>query len=141
MLFIHPIIQFLAIILAYYVFSLGLQRFRSLHWDHQIAFRWKRHVVLGVIALGALLSGMAGGLIMTYLYWRNYFITGLHAKASMVMAGLISFGVLSGLWMHFKKRKRKRLPVFHAINNLFLLFLCLLQIFTGWKILFTYILK
>jgi len=140
MLFIHPVFQFLAFILACYVFYLGWQRLRSLHLKQSVAFPWKRHVVLGLIALGTFLAGMIGGIMMVYMYWRNYFITGLHSRVAIVLVPLILFGIFSGLYMHFKKRKRQRLPLLHAANNAVLLFLSLIQIITGWKILSTYVL-
>ena len=140
MLFVHPVFQFLAFILACYVFYLGLQRLRTLHLKHSVAFLWKRHVVLGLIALGTFLGGMIGGIIMVYMYWRNYFITGLHSRVAIVLVPLILFGVFSGLYMHLNKKKRKHLPILHAVNNAVLLFLSLVQIVTGWKILSTYVL-
>ena len=99
MLFIHPVVQFLDFILACYVFYLGLQRLRSLHLKQSVAFQWKRHVVLGILALGTFLAGMAGGIVMVYTYWRSYFITGLHSKVAIVLMPLILFGIFSGLYM------------------------------------------
>ena len=140
-LFIHPTVQFLTIILACYVLHLGLQRFRSLHLKRNVSFRWKRHVVLGLVALATFLAGMVGGIVMVYTFWRSYLITGLHAKVALVLLPLISFGMLSGLYMNSKKRKRKWLPILHAANNSIVLFLSMTQIVTGWKILATYVLK
>ena len=139
-LFIHPIVQFLSVILACYVLYLGLKRFFNLHLKRRnVPFLWKRHVVFGLVALATLLAGMAGGILMVYTYWRSYFITGLHAKIAIVLLPLILFGMLSGLYMNFKKRKRKWLPLLHAANNAILLLLSLAQIVTGWKILTTYV--
>jgi hypothetical protein len=121
------------------VFHLGLKRFVTLHLNRRAPFLWKRHVVLGFIALATFLAGMIGGVVMVYTFWRSYFITGLHAKIAIVFLPLLLFGMLSGLFMNFKKRKRKWLPIFHAANNSILLFLGIAQIVTGWKILTTYI--
>jgi len=66
-LVIHPIIQFSAVLLTLYVFYLGVQRFRFFHLYQKTVFRWKRHVLLGEIALGTLLGGMMGGVTMVYL--------------------------------------------------------------------------
>ena len=140
MLFIHPILQFLTFILACYVFYLGLQRFFSLHLRRNLPFLWKRHVVLGLVALATFLAGMAGGIVMVFTFWRSYFITGLHAKVALILLPLLLFGILSGLYMNFKKRKRMLLPLLHAANNVILLFLIVTQIVTGWKILTTYVL-
>jgi len=139
-LFIHPILQLLTFILACYVLYLGLQRFFSLHLEWNVPFRWKRHVVSGIFALATFLAGMAGGIVVVYTFWRSYFITGLHAKVALVLLLLLSFGMLSGLYMNFRKKKRKWLPLLHAANNVILLFLSVIQIVTGWKILSTYVL-
>ena len=102
MLWIHPIFQFLVFILACYVFYLGSQRFRSLHLKQRVTFKWKRHVVSGQIALGVFLAGMVGGIVMVYACWRNYFITGLHARVAIILVPLIIFGFFSGLYMNHR---------------------------------------
>jgi uncharacterized membrane protein YozB (DUF420 family) len=139
-LYIHPIVQFLTFILACYVLYLGLQRLFNLPLKRNVPFLWKRHVVLGLVALATFLAGMAGGIVMVYTYWRSYFITGLHSRVAIVLLPLILFWILSGLYMNSKKRKRKWLPLLHAANNAILLLLSMAQIVTGWKILMTYVL-
>ncbi len=140
MLFIHPIIQFLAFLLACYVFYLGIKRFQHLHLKQKVIFKWKQHVFWGQIALGTVFVGMLGGVSMVYIHWRSYFITGLHAKIAIILAPLLAFGFLSGRYMNSKKKKRKWLPFIHAINNVVILLLTLVQIATGWRILSTYVL-
>jgi len=140
LLFVHPIVQFLAVILACYVLYLGYRRFLSFYLKQTVPFLWKRHVTLGLVALATLFVGMAGGMAMVYIFWRSYFITGLHAKVALVLVVLILFGILSGLYMHLKKRKRKWLPLLHLANNVILLLLCVVQIITGWNILTKYVL-
>jgi hypothetical protein len=140
MLFIHPVIQLLAIFLAFYVFYLGVERFRMLHLHQRVAFKWKRHVGLGLVALATLLAGMLGGMSMAYLQWRSFLITGTHANVALVMAPLILFGLLSGLYMDRKKRKRRVLPLIHGLNNVTVLILALVQMVTGWWILKTFVL-
>ena len=132
MLVVHPVIQFCAILFALYVFYLGAQRFRTLHLRQKAVFRWKRHVVLGEIALGLLLGGMIGGITTVYVYWQGFLITGTHGKVALVMAPLVIFGLASGLYMHRKKRERKLLPLVHGLNNLAVLILGVTQIVTGW---------
>jgi len=61
LLVIHPIIQFSAVMLTLYVFYLGVQRFRSFHLHQKTLFRWKRHVLLGKIAMLARHFQMIGG--------------------------------------------------------------------------------
>ncbi|MFV9691536.1 MAG: DUF4079 family protein [Desulfobacteria bacterium] len=132
MLVIHPIIQFAAVMLTLYVFYLGVQRFWSLH--QKTLFRWKRHVLLGKIALLALSGGMIGGMTMVYLYWHGFLITGFHGRVALVMTPFIIFGAASGLYMNRKKKKRTALPMIHGLINLVLLILALTQVVTGWRV-------
>ena len=131
MLGIHPIFQCLAILLALYVFFLGLQRFRFLHLHHKTVFHWRQHVALGTIALGVLLAGMAGGIAIVYITWHGLFITGIHGKIALVMAPFIIFGLMSGLYMNHTKRKRRILPFVHGLNNLIVLIMAISQIISG----------
>jgi nitric oxide reductase large subunit len=130
-LVIHPIIQLSALLLALYVFYLGIQRFRFFHLHQKAVFRWKRHVALGEIALGVLLAGMLGGLAMVYVYWHGFLITGIHGKVALVMVPFIIFGLVSGLYMNHKKRKRRILPFVHGLNNLVVLIMAIGQIISG----------
>ncbi len=134
MLVIHPIIQFSAVMLTLYVFYLGVQRFRSLHLHHKTLFRWKRHVLLGKIAMLALLGGMMGGMTMGYLYLHGFLITGFHGRVALVMTPFIIFGSASGLYMNRNKKKRTALPMIHGLSNLVLLILALTQVVTGWRV-------
>lgn len=139
-LIIHPIVQFSALILTCYVFYLGYQRFSSVYLKQNVPFLWKRHVSLGVVALVTFLAGMAGGILMVYIYWRSYLITGLHATVAIVVFPLIVFGLVSGIFMNAKKKKRKWLPILHGANNTLVLILALVQAVTGWNILRNYVL-
>ncbi|NVM26820.1 MAG: DUF4079 domain-containing protein [Desulfobacterales bacterium] len=134
MLVVHPIIQFLAILLALYVFYLGLQRFRFLHLHHKVVFRWKRHVALGEIALGVLLAGMLGGMAVVFVYRHGVFMTGIHGKGALVMAPFMIFGLESDLYMNHKKKQRRILPLIHGLNNLFVLLMAVSQIVSGLRI-------
>lgn len=131
MLVIHPIVQFLAILLALYVFYLGLRRFRFLHLHHKVVFRWKRHVALGGIALGVLLAGMLGGMAVVYIYRHGVFLTGIHGEVALVMVPFMIFGLVSGLYMNRKKKQRRILPFIHGLNNLAVLVMALSQIVSG----------
>ncbi|MEA1900032.1 MAG: DUF4079 family protein [Thermodesulfobacteriota bacterium] len=132
MLVIHPIIQFSAVMLTLYVFYLGVQRFRSLHLHQKTLFKWKRHVLLGKIAMLALLGGMMGGMTMVYFYWNGFLITGFHGRVALVMTPFIIFSAASGLYMNRNKKKRTALPMIHGLSNLVLLFLALTQAVTGY---------
>jgi len=139
MLLIHPGIQLSAFVLALYAFYLGLKRFRFNHLHMQTAFPWKRHVILGLISLTALLFGMIMGMIMVYTHWQGFLMTGAHGKTAVILVPFILFGVISGLYMNARKKKRKTLPLMHGINNLIILCLALSQAFTGWEILKTFV--
>ncbi len=140
MLVIHPIIQLSAIVLTLYVFYLGVQRFRSVNLHQKTLFRWKRHVLLGKIAMSALLGGMMGGMTMAYLYFHGFLITGIHGKTALVMALFIFFGGASGLYMNHNKKKRTALPVIHGLNNFILLIFALTQVITGWRVYMQFVL-
>lgn len=140
MLVIHPIIQLSAIVLTLYVFYLGVQRFRSVNLHQKTLFRWKRHVLLGKIAMSALLVGMMGGMTMAYLYFHGFLITGIHGKTALVMAVFIIFGGASGLYMNHNKKKRTALPVIHGLNNFILLIFALTQVITGWRVYMQFVL-
>ena len=131
MLSIHPIIQCLAILLAFHVFFLGLRRFRLVHLNHKTVFHWRKHVALGEIALGILLAGMAGGIIVVYTTWHGLFITGIHGMVALIMAPLIIFGFTTGLYMNHRKKKRRILPFIHGLNNLVVLLMAISQIISG----------
>jgi len=140
LLVIHPIIQLSAIVLTLYVFYLGVQRFRSVHLHQKTLFRWKRHVLLGKIAMSALLGGMMGGMTMVYLYFHGFLITGIHGKTALVMAVFIILGGASGLYMNHNKKKRTALPVIHGLNNFILLIFALTQVITGWRVYMQFVL-
>ena len=140
MLVIHPIIQFAAVMLTLYVFYLEVQRFWSLHLHQKRLFRWKRHVLLGKIALLALLGGMIGGMTMAYLYWHGFLVTGFHGRVALVMTPFIIFGAAAGLYMNRKKKKRKALPIIHGLSNLVILILALTQVATGWRVYMQFVL-
>ena len=89
---------------------------------------------MGGIALGALLAGMLGGIAMVYVYWHGLLITGIHGKIALGMFPFIIFGLVSGLYMNHKKRKRRILPFVHGLNNLVILIMALSQILSGFLV-------
>jgi hypothetical protein len=135
MFVIHPIIQSLAILLGIYVLYLGTGRFRFLHLHQKTVFPWKRHVVLGIICLIAWLGGMLGGMLVVRRAWGVMLQSGPHAQFALCMVPLILFGLISGLFMNSRKKKRTVLPLLHGINNVLLLILALNQARTGWPFL------
>jgi len=135
MLYLHPVVQFLATVLAMYVIYTGLQRFRSLHLHTKATFNWKRHVSLGIPVLLLWLIGLVGGFVVTRNVWYTNFITGYHAKAAVVMCPLIVIGMVTGFYMNRVKKRRSLLPLIHGLNNTMLLLLAIYQTYSGWQVL------
>jgi hypothetical protein len=94
-------------------------------------FQWKHHVLLGETALILWLAGLAGGMIMVYLHWHGFLITGIHGWVAVFMLPFIIFGLGSGLYMNQYKKKRKILTLLHGLNNLVLLILAGYQTVSG----------
>ena len=139
LLVIHPIIQLSAILMAFYVFYLGVQRFRSLHLHQKTVFRWKRHVAWGEIALGSLLGGVLGGVTVVKIYWHGFLITGTHGKVALALIPFVIFGLVSGVYMNRKKKQQRFLIFIHGLNNLIVLILALTQVVTGWWVYRTFV--
>ena len=139
LLVIHPIIQSSAILMAFYAFHLGVQRFRSLHLHQKTVFRWKRHVASGAIALGSLLAGALGGMTVVKVYWHRFLITGTHGKVALALIPFVIFGLVSGLYMNRKKKQQRLLSFIHGLNNLIVLILALTQVVSGWWVYRTFV--
>ena len=139
-LYLHPAVQFVASGLAIYVLFTGMQRFRRLHLHHKAAFNWKRHVLLGWVALLLWSIGLIGGFVVTRDVWYTNFITGLHAKVGVAMGPLLAIGFGTGLYMHRVKRKRTLLPLIHGANNTLLCLLAAYQVYSGWPVMQKFVL-
>ncbi len=132
MFLIHPILQFVGLVCAIYVWYLGIQRFRTQHLGHKkIRFQWKRHVRFGLIAAAIWLVGTGVALYVVKTSWHAFFVTGFHGKLGLIIVVFILFAVGSGIYMDRKKKKRKRLPLVHGIANTVMLLLALIQLYTG----------
>jgi len=140
MLFVHPALQLLSMIVALYALFWGIQRFRLLHLHTKTFFNWKRHVYAGSASLILWIAGVFGGVSMVYLYWDSFLMTGAHGRTALVMLPLLLFGLISGIYMHHVKKKRTYLPILHGLNNLVVIILALFQIRTGWWVLTVYVL-
>lgn len=134
MLFIHPIIQLFSLLLGAYTLYLGLQRTLSLHFSMKVPFHWRRHVIIGTMALLMLAAGMAGGMGIVYGYWRGFLITGAHGRIALAAIPFILLGLGTGVYMSRVKKGRRVLPLIHGINNLILMILGIAQIVTGWSV-------
>lgn len=79
LLWIHPIVQSLTAILAFYVLWLGLAQFASRHLGKKTDFKWDRHVRLGKLVVVVWALGGLGRLTMTYIAYgmivNRYFET------------------------------------------------------------------
>jgi hypothetical protein len=137
---IHPIAQFAAILIAFYAAYLGLQRARSLHFGKSVRFLRERHVITGGIGLISMLGGIAAGGIMVNRYLLSPDL-GLHEPVAMIILPLGLFGLFSGFFLYLNPRQRRILPAIHAINNLVILALALLQIVTGIAVYLRYVLR
>jgi hypothetical protein len=139
MLSLHPIAQFFVIGVGYYAAFLGLQRSMSLHFNKTTRFHRERHVVAGTIGLVFILGGMAGGMIMVARFMDSPNM-GLHSIIAKIMMPLVVFGIFSGFYLYLNPGKGKTLSAIHAINNLIVVLLALLQIITGAWVYKTYVL-
>ncbi len=140
LLSIHPAAQITAILLACYAAYLGLQRTQSLHFGKTAKFQRERHVILGAIALLTMLGGLAAGLIIVARFMQNPEM-GLHDDIALLLLPFLLFGLFSGFYLYLNPEKRKIIPAIHALNNLLILLLALVQILTGWQVYQAYVLK
>ncbi len=140
LLSLHPAAQFTVILLAYYAAYLGMLRAQSLHFGKTAGFPREQHVVIGAIALVAMLGGLAAGKIITARFIPNPDM-GLHDDIAKTLLPFLLFGLLSGFYLYFNPQKRKFIPAIHALNNLLILLLAFVQILSGWQVYQTYVLK
>ncbi len=132
MFLIHPILQFVGLVCAIYVWYLGIQRFRMQQpGSKKIRFQWKRHVRFGLLAAAVWLIGTGVALYVVKTSWHTFFVTGPHGKLGLIIIFFILFAIGSGLYMDRRKKKRKLLPLVHGIANTVMLLLALIQLYTG----------
>jgi len=131
-IWIHPILQALAVFLSLHVLYLGWTRFSFAHLGKKgVVFPWKRHVQLGSAVLVTWSLSLFAGLGVAWLSWKGVFITGRHYQVALVMLPLIVFGLGSGFFMDRFKTKRTALPLAHGCTNALLVLLALYQLYTG----------
>ena len=140
MLHVHPFLQSMALLLALYVFGLGVQRFRMMHLKHKVRFSYTHHVRLGTLACSIWLLGTLGGLYTVKTNWHGVLITGLHGYVGLVMVPFIVFALGSGMVLHRRRKKRTALPLVHGALNTAMLALGLWQLSTGAAIYWMYVL-
>jgi len=135
-IFIHPLLQAVATLLALYAAWLGFSRFRSRHMGSAgVLFNWNRHVRLGIVVMAIWFLGLLGGLGVVWMNTGKVFVTGLHYKIALAMLPFMAFGFLSGLHMDRRKKNGTALSLAHGLCNLVLLLLALFQGWTGFRVL------
>lgn len=140
MLWIHPAIQLLATIMAFYVLFLAWPRFQTLHLGKQGRFEWKRHALWGRIIIIVILAGLVLGKVAVQSHWNMSPVFLKHSQGAMTMVPFLIIAYFTGSFMDRKKQKRFWLPVFHGVNNLVLLGLALYQFYTGYFIIVDFML-
>jgi len=135
-MWIHPLLQTLAVLLSLYVLYLGFVRFRFAHLGHKgIVFQWKRHVSQGIAVMVTWALAFVIGLSAAWMNWHVVGITERHYAVALVMLPLVLFGLGSGFLMDRVKAKRRLLPLVHGAVNALLVALALWQLWTGIGIL------
>lgn len=132
MLYIHPVLMALVILLYAYVLYLGVARFRFNHLKQRVMFQWKRHVRLGQVAVVCYALGGFLGMLVTWKEWSVVGGMGWHFHNFVyVILPLCLVSFATGTYMDRKKAPRKLLPLVHGLANLLLLLSGICQIFTG----------
>lgn len=132
MLYIHPVLMALVILLYAYVLYLGVARFRFNHLRQRVMFQWKRHVRLGQMAVVGYALGGGLGMLVTWKEWSVVGGMGWHySNFVYVILPLCVVSFATGTYMDRKKAPRKFLPLAHGTANLVLLLSGICQIFTG----------
>ncbi|CCH49128.1 DUF4079 family protein [Pseudodesulfovibrio piezophilus] len=135
LMWIHPAIQSIAMILAVYVLFMGLQRFRFQHLKVKSAFNWKRHVLLGKVVHGIWLIGCALGLFMAWYAWGSIDLTEGHFLVGVLMVPMILIALVSGLVLEKPKGKRAGLALLHGVCNLLLFCMACYQAWTAVEVI------
>ena len=133
---LHPVWQAAVTALALYVLYLGWRRFAALHLKGKGGFPWKRHVALGKITLAAWVAGAVGGIAAARMEWGVFFLMGAHAWTGLAFIALAVFAYISGRCLDKNRQRRFWLPLLHGANNLLLVVLAFIQMWTGWEFLF-----
>jgi len=132
MLFVHPVLMVLVILLYAYVLSLGAARFRFNHLRQRVVFQWKRHVRLGQWAVAGYALGGVLGVFASWNAWGVVGGLGWHSRNFyFLILPLCAVSLATGLYMDRRKAPRKLLPLAHGLANLLLLLLGLCQAATG----------
>ncbi len=135
MLYLHPLGQITATLLCLYALWLGWARVRTLHLGRKTRFPRQRHAWVGGLGLGLMTLGVFGGLFMARLYFGAWLRTGEHGLVGLAMLPFLAFGLASGWVLYQRPAPRKRLPLLHGPNNLWVLALALYQFWEGREVI------
>lgn len=131
LMWIHPFIQLVAMILGIYVLYMGIQRFKFQHLKIKAPFNWKLHVKLGKVVHAIWLFGCGLGLFMAHYEWGVTNITGGHYMVGVLMVPVIAVALVTGLMLQKPKGKRIGLASVHGVANVLLFFMALYQTVSG----------
>ena len=135
LLYVHPALMFLTLLLMLYVLGLGYTRFAAKHMGAKTTFAWSRHALLGQIALLLTLAGMIGGLLVTWSFSGGV-LHGPHGEVAVyALAPLVVVNYIIGLILHKKKKQRTGLPLLHAFLGVAIVCLFIFQAVSGAKML------
>lgn len=135
MLWIHPVIQTVSLLLATYVLYMGAMRFKFQHLGQKAFFNWKLHVKFGKIVHALWLLGLAFGLFMTLEYWGSTNFTGGHYYVGVAMGPMIFISLFTGLILQKPKGKRAGLALFHGVTNVVLYLMAVYQAWTAIEVI------
>ena len=141
MLWIHPLLQAIAMVLATWVLFMGIQRFRAQHLDVKVLFPWKRHVFWGKVVHSIWLLGFSIGLFMAWYSWGTINLTAGHFLVGTAMVPMILLSLTTGLMLQKPSGRRARLALFHGIVNLVLFAMALYQAFSGITVIWFFLLS
>ncbi|HKI80863.1 MAG TPA: DUF4079 family protein [Pseudodesulfovibrio sp.] len=131
MLWLHPILQLAALLIAIRVLFMGINRFRFQHLKQKCPFNWKGHVKQGKIAAWLWMAGLVLGLYMAQHSWGALALTGPHYTAGMIMWPFILIGLVTGYLLQKPSGKQPGLALVHGVANVFAFVLALYQTWSG----------
>ncbi len=140
MLWLHPVIQLLATMMAFYVLFLAWQKVKILHLGQKGKFEWRKHVFWGRIIIIVWFGGLVLGRVAVHSHWDMSPLFLTHSQGAMIMVPFMLIAYVTGSVMDRKRQKRFWLPVVHGVNNIIMLGLALYQFYTGYFIVVNFIL-
>jgi hypothetical protein len=131
MLWIHPILQLAALLIAIRVLLMGINRFRFQHLRQKCPFDWKGHVKYGQIAAWLWMVGLVLGVYVARQTWGATALTGTHYDVGMLMWPFILVGLVTGYILRKPSGKRPGLALVHGTANAVAFVLALYQTWSG----------